>query len=118
MKTLFLIACASLWLTSLEAQPTIGTVDTLHSRILKESRIVWIHLPTSARDNKMKYPVVYLMDGDKNFTGVVGMIDLLSSVNGNAFWPEMIVVGILNTDRKRDLTPTKVTELPIVLRML
>jgi predicted alpha/beta superfamily hydrolase len=43
-----------------------------------------------------------------DFTDVVGMIDLLSSVNGNSFFPEIIVVGILNTDRFRDLTPTHV----------
>ena len=54
MKALFLIACGSFWLTSLDAQPTIGTVDILHSRILKKSRVVWIHLPASALDNKKK----------------------------------------------------------------
>ncbi len=73
---------------------------------------IWVHVPASARGNgpaKKKYSVIYLLDGDKNFTGVVGMVDLLSSVNGNNLWPEMIVVGILNTDRTRDLTPTRVT---------
>ncbi|HLY70401.1 MAG TPA: alpha/beta hydrolase-fold protein [Puia sp.] len=90
---------------------TIGTVDSIHSQVLKEQRKFWVHLPPSAgsRQAKRKYPVVYLLDGDKNFTGVVGMIDLLSSVNGNSFFPEMIVIGILNTDRFRDLTPTHVT---------
>ena len=90
----------------------IGNMDSIHSQILKEQRKFWVHLPPSARSGqqpKQKYPVVYLLDGDWNFTGVVGMIDLLSSVNGNSFFPEMIVVGILNTDRFRDLTPTHVT---------
>jgi len=31
----------------------------------------------------------------------------LSTVNGNSICPEMIVVGIPNTDRTRDLTPTR-----------
>ena len=99
-------------LTAQETHPVaIGAIDTLHSQILNEQRTIWIHVPESARNAqaKKKYPVVYVLDGDKNFTSVVGMIDLLSSVNGNNFWPEMIVVGILNTDRKRDLTPTRVT---------
>src|SRR5579862_3856941 len=84
---------------------TIGTVDSIHSQVLKEQRKFWVHLPPSAgsRQAKRKYPVVYLLDGDKNFTGVVGMIDLLSSVNGNSFFPEMIVIGILNTDRFREI---------------
>jgi hypothetical protein len=29
-----------------------------------------------------------------------------TGINGNAVYPEMIIVGILNTDRTRDLTPT------------
>jgi hypothetical protein len=37
------------------------------------------------------------------------MIDYLSTAYDNSFVPEMIVVGILNTDRFRDLTPTLVT---------
>jgi len=116
MRPLLLIALLTLFLTPLTAQQTnpviIGAIDTLHSQILNEQRIIWVHVPESARNaaqTKKKYPVVYLLDGDKNFTSVVGIIDLLSSVNGNDFWPEMIVVGILNTDRRRDLTPTHVT---------
>ena len=36
------------------------------------------------------------------------MIQLLSTVRDNMVCPEMIVVGIPNTDRTRDLTPTHV----------
>ena len=53
-----------------------------------------------------RYPVVYLLDGDAHFYSVAGMIHQLSEVNGNTLFPEMIVVGIPNTDRMRDLTPT------------
>src|SRR5882757_5861099 len=116
MKSLFFTCFLSISLLLADAQQNkavvIGSVDSIHSQILKEQRKFWVHLPASARDSlhpKKKYPVVYLLDGDWNFTGVVGMIDLLNSVNGNSFFPEMIVVGILNTDRTRDLTPTHVT---------
>jgi len=53
-----------------------------------------------------RYPVAYLLDGDAHFYSVVGMIQQLSQVNGNTICPEMIIVGIPNTDRNRDLTPT------------
>ncbi|KAA2244844.1 tetratricopeptide repeat protein [Chitinophaga agrisoli] len=116
IRALILAGLFSLSLTCGQAQQNnavvIGTMDSIHSRILKEQRTVWVHVPASAQGNgpaKKKYPVIYLLDGDKNFTGVVGMVDLLSSVNGNNLWPEMIVVGIPNTDRTRDLTPTRVT---------
>ena len=57
--------------------------------------------------SKKNYLVVYLLDGDAHFSSVVGMIQQLSSVNGNTLVPKMIVVGIPNTNRTRDLTPTK-----------
>jgi uncharacterized protein len=117
MKPLLLTCFLSISLAYIDAQENnsivIGNIDSIHSNILKEERKIWVHVPVSARtgtDSKKNYPVVYLLDAEKNFTGVVGMIDLLSSVNGNAFWPEMIVVGIPNTDRTRDLTPTHVAE--------
>jgi len=85
-------------------------MDSINSGILREERQIWVHLPPSAGlDRKKKYPVIYLLDGEKNFTSVVGMIDFLSSVWGNNVCPEMIVVGIPNTNRRRDLTPTRVT---------
>lgn len=54
-----------------------------------------------------KYPVVYLLDGNRHFQSVVGIIQQFSQVNGNTLCPEMIVVGIPDTVRERDLTPTK-----------
>ena len=94
-----------------QAAVIIGRIDSLRSQVLQEERTYWVHLPPSAvngQHTNKKYPVVYLLDGDNNFTSVVGMIDLLSAVNGNNVVPEMIVVGILNTNRMRDLTPTHV----------
>jgi uncharacterized protein len=88
----------------------IGTIDSLQSNILGEQRKVWVYVPAGANltdpSASQKYPVVYLLDGDAHFYSVVGMIQQLSQVNGNVICPEMIVVGIPNTDRTRDLTPT------------
>ncbi|MBF4465434.1 alpha/beta hydrolase-fold protein [Flavobacterium sp. LC2016-12] len=87
----------------------IGTVDSISSKVLNEERKIWVHLPRSAQNTgfaKQKYPVVYLLDGDAHFSSVVGMIEELSEINGNTICPEMIVVGITNTNRNRDLTPT------------
>jgi predicted alpha/beta superfamily hydrolase len=84
----------------------IGKIDSVTSEILKEDRKIWVHLPENFSPAK-QYPVVYLLDGDAHFYSVVGMIHQLSSVNGNTICPEMIVVGIPNTNRTRDLTPYK-----------
>ena len=90
-------------------QIVIGQIDSLASKILQEKRKLWVHLPASYRQEgaaKQRYPVVYLLDGESHFRSVVGMIEQLSTVNGNTICPEMIVVGIPNTKRLRDLTPT------------
>jgi predicted alpha/beta superfamily hydrolase len=116
MKSLYFSFFFSVTFLSATAQQnnvvTTGSVDSIYSPILKEQRKFWVHLPPDVINGlhpNQKYPVVYLLDGENNFNSVVGMIDLLSAVNGNSFFPQMIVVGILNTDRFRDLTPTHVT---------
>lgn len=96
----------SIILAQSEEEIVLGKIVTIESKILDEKRPVWIHLPNDITTNK-RYPVVYLLDGDAHFYSLVGMIHQLSSINGNTVCPEMIVVGIPNTNRTRDLTPYK-----------
>jgi predicted alpha/beta superfamily hydrolase len=89
----------------------IGKIDSIQSNILNEKRKIWVYVPGDGALDiyaKKRYPVVYLLDGDGHFSSVVGMIQQLSTVNGNMICPEMIVVAIPNTDRTRDLTPTHI----------
>jgi predicted alpha/beta superfamily hydrolase len=90
---------------------TIGKIDSIQSNILNEKRKIWVYVPGDGAIDiyaKKRYPVVYLLDGDGHFSSVVGMIQQLSTVNGNMICPEMIVIAIPNTDRTRDLTPTHI----------
>jgi len=118
MKHLFTIAVLLITVTCF-SQPnnniTIGKIDTLRSKILNETRRIWVYVPASANNKmftKQVYPVVYLLDGPSHFHSVTGLIQQLSFVSGNTVLPEMIVVGIQNTDRTRDLTPTHSTTSP------
>jgi len=91
----------------------IGKTDTIHSRILGEDRQILIHIPDeSRRSPEQRYPVVVLLDGDAHFPSVMGMIQQLTEVNGNTLFPNMILVGIPNTHRQRDLTPTQAKSSP------
>ncbi len=92
----------------------IGKTDSVQSNILGENRKIWIHVPDVAPNSKERFPVVYVLDGDGHFSSVVGMIQQLNSVNGNTMCPKMIVVGITNTDRTRDLTPTHIDVDPMM----
>jgi predicted alpha/beta superfamily hydrolase len=115
MQRLLLSVVLSVFVSWVEAQPgnsvAIDKIDTFDSKKLNEKRTIWIHVPESAKkDPKKKYPVVYLLDAEWNFASVASTFSFLSSVNGNNFWPEAIIVGIVNTNRKRDLTPTHVVD--------
>ena len=91
-------------------QIVIGTVDSVHSKILNETRQVWVYIPGQGADSiyaPKHYPVVYLLEGDTHFASFVGMLQYESSF-GNVVCPPMIVVGIPNTDRVRDFTPTHI----------
>lgn len=93
---------------------SIGKIDSINSEILGEKRELWIHVPDGNYDhalNDKKYPVLYLLDGNANFYSVVGMVRQMSSVNGNTMCPKMIIVGISNTNRMRDLSPSKASTL-------
>src|SRR5688572_24055326 len=96
----------------------IGKMDSVYSTILKEQRKVWVYTPdmkAGMQNPGKRYPVVYLLDGEGHFESVAGMIQQLSQVNGNTIVPEMIVVAIPNTERTRDLTPTRIeSDLPIM----
>lgn len=119
MKKLLLSFSLLINVLTLSAQAdnriTFGTIDSLNSTILGEKRKIWVYVPDSGPAGLyavQRYPVVYLLDGDAHFFSVAGMIQQLSAVNGNMICPEMIVVGIPNTDRTRDLTPTHVAADP------
>lgn len=82
-------------------------VDTLVSAKVGEAREFWVSLPDRYTESTEKYPVIYLMDGDMNFTsGILGGVR-------QAAWlgemPEFIIVGIKNTNRSKDIFPEEVT---------
>jgi len=90
---------------------TIAKKYTLYSEILNENREIFVYIPKGfwGLDQEISnYPVVFVMDGESQFLNAVSAIDFLSSAPlGNDWMPRSIVVGIPNTNRNRDLTPTK-----------
>lgn len=81
---------------------TIGESRRLVSRRLGETRELLIATPASYAAERDRYPVLILLDGTENFLTVVSAVRALSS-SGRI--PEMIVVGVANTQRDRDFTP-------------
>ena len=88
------------------AQPATGTVKklTLKSTVLGEDRIILVRTPVGYETNNVRYPVLYMTDGDAHMGHTKSTIEFLTQ-NGRI--PDLIVVGVTNTDRTRDLTPVK-----------
>jgi predicted alpha/beta superfamily hydrolase len=87
------------------AQQTIPLAERLDvpSKVLNETRTILVHTPRGY-DPARPYPVLYLTDGDAQLFNMAATADFLAR---NGRMPQMIVVGIGNTDRTRDLTPTR-----------
>lgn len=113
-----LLACALLAapLGAQDAPPREDPVPrhdafTVASRALGEDRLINVHTPSGYRaESATRFPVLYMPDGglDEDFPHVVQTVDSLIAVG--AIRP-VIVVGVPNTERRRDLTgPTRVAE--------
>ena len=80
----------------------IGETFSSTSTMLGERRVINVYLPPGYATGAARYPVLYMPDGgiDEDFQHVTGVIDV--SIK-NAVIRPMIVVGIENTERRRDL---------------
>jgi hypothetical protein len=81
-----------------------GERITLHSKILGEDRTVSISLPPSYAQGNQKYPVLYITDAQFLFDQTRASAAFLAR---NGLIPEIIIVGVANSDRTRDLYATK-----------
>lgn len=80
---------------------------TIKSSVLGEERAILVRTPPGYERNGQRYPVLYMTDGDAHMLHTSGTVAFLARNNR---MPEMIVVGIPNTDRTRDLSPTHVAQ--------
>ena len=90
---------------------TIGETFTIESKILGETRRINVYLPPPCTDpSDARCPVLYMPDGGiaEDFLHVAGLVQV--SVGNGTMRPFMLV-GIENTQRRRDLTgPTENAE--------
>jgi len=73
----------------------------IHSENLREEREILISLPDDYKETDDQYPVLYVLDASKNYRVTLETVRYLDSYS---FIPKLIVIGIGNTDRERDMT--------------
>jgi predicted alpha/beta superfamily hydrolase len=110
--SLWLVICGPQARADDKAAPlVIGETFTVDSAALKERRRVNVYLPPGYADNPdARLPVLYMPDGGlaEDFLHVAGLVQV--SV-GNGTMRPFLLVGIENTERRRDLTgPTESAE--------
>jgi predicted alpha/beta superfamily hydrolase len=103
MKSIYLVAITLLLSTTLFSQTTsspnvVGENFTLHSEVLKEDRIIQVSLPADYATTEMKYPVLYILDGQRFFLHGVSLHKSFVEFDNT---PEFIVVGITNDESRR-----------------
>lgn len=96
----------------------IGQTEEIQSRELNEKRTINIYLPEGYNPgDTVMYPVIYIIDGgmEEDFLHITGIVRYNTQPWVNRF-PKSIVVGIENTNRKRDCS-FKVDNLDFLDRM-
>ena len=110
-KIIYLLLIITILSNVVKSQPSTfytGKTDTLYSEILKENRPLFVYLPDEYYDSGIKYPVIYILDGETRCSHAVPTIAFMT---GLGLVPPSIIVGIPNTDRDRDFLPGKLPEL-------
>ena len=79
---------------------TLGKRESIQSKILSERREILVSVP---RQTKPNMPLLIVLDGEWTFSNVAVVVNHLT---GNGRLPPMIVAGVVNTNRGRDLTPS------------
>jgi uncharacterized protein len=85
-------------------------LDSFYSKILKEKRMLWVHVPKSPPPPK-GYPVIYVLDGDAQTFFVLDALE--SNAARDAKFAGFLVIGLGNIwTRERDYTPTSLASSP------
>src|SRR5829696_2942941 len=106
---LLLSACCAQAAAQTAAAPlVIGDTFTIDSKITREVRRINVYMPPGYSESPgSKFPVLYMPDGGlaEDFLHVAGLVQVLV---GNGTMRPFLLVGIENTERRRDLTgPTE-----------
>ncbi len=84
---------------------SIGTYRILHSQILNEDRTLLVNLPQGYDETTNSYPVLYILYGGQPQGYFAEAVHIVDRLNEASRIPDMIIVGVKNTDRYRDCLP-------------
>jgi predicted alpha/beta superfamily hydrolase len=84
----------------------IGKYRVIHSQVLDENRLLFVHLPRDYEDTQLSYPALYILYVDiYNYFADAAMITEKLGSTGEI--PPLIIIGVANANRYRDFLPVK-----------
>jgi|GEM_PF-730223 len=86
-----------------------GEKHIINSSILKEEREIRIFVPNNNQNGNEKYQVLYLLDAEWHFHFISALVDKLIATGD---MPKTIIVGVVNNNRNKDLTPAGTNDNP------
>ena len=81
----------------------VGETLRIPSRRLGEEREIRVYLPDSYAGSSERYPVIYALDGEGTGSLTANAVKFMAGYPAIPQMPESIVVGIVNTQRNRDM---------------
>ena len=107
LSTVFFFSAQNLCFAQKDGDDIVlGKYRVIHSQILDEDRLLFVHLPRGYEDTQLAYPVMYLLYVDiYNYFADAAIIT--EKLGGTGEIPPVIIVGVANTNRYRDLLPVK-----------
>lgn len=84
---------------------SIGTYRILQSKVLNEDRMLLVNLPRGYDEATNSYPVLYILYGGHPQGYFAEAVHIVDRLNEASRIPDMIIVGVKNTDRYRDCLP-------------
>jgi predicted alpha/beta superfamily hydrolase len=103
LTTAFLICAASLAEAQNAVPLVIGETFTIDSKVMHEVRRINVYKPPGYTDSSERVPVLYMPDGGmaEDFLHIAGLVQVGT---GNGTMRPFLLVGIENTQRRRDMT--------------
>src|SRR5260370_40298825 len=102
LLSLFLLSCFVSIASAQEVAPPAPQRLDIHSKVLKEDRVIWVRTPPAYQQSKEVYPLVYQTGAPGHVNESGSTIDFLGN---NHRLPPPTVLGIAPAEPTRNLTP-------------
>ena len=101
------IICALAIIVVLPGLAGAGSFLSIQSGVLNETRKIYVQLPQGYDSSGWTYPVLYFLDAHTTLAPE-SLLHTVADLRNSYGTPDMILVGICNTSRNRDMIPVEV----------